>query len=499
MQLPYSRRFFLKTSTLASLGVATGGCKGLFSKEEVRFAVVGLRIRGRNHIEEFIRLAFPEPPEEGSEATPPPPPPARLVAICDVDSAILEETAAAIEKDTGSKVETYGDYRKLLEQDHIDAVVLATPNHLHALQTIWAFEAGKDVYVEKPVCHTLWEGRQMLEASIYHRRIVQSGFQNRSDVGLLAAFPRILAGELGPIQHIRGLCYRKRDSIGRADSPITPPATVDYDQWLGPAEDLPILRPQFHYDWHWVWNTGNGDLGNQGPHELDLIRWILGDPDHPSAVMTIGGRFGWDDAGETPNMQLVRYSWNQIPVDFEVRNLVLEPGTDAMPHFDQTRVGVIITCEGGRFQGGRGGGFFIDNEGQRMEAFKGDGGGDHLSSFFRAVQNRRKSELRSSLKDGYRSSALVHLANSCLRTGQSCGDTEVRATVADDPWLSEAYARYVNHLKAWNLDPSELKWNLGLDRQFDAASEQFTGDDAVQANKLLRREGRVPYQIPEYQ
>jgi predicted dehydrogenase len=499
MQPAFSRRTFLRTSALASAGLATNGCGRLFGKDEVRFAVVGIRGRGKQLIKHFIKLAYPEPADPDLPVEPVPEiPPARLVAICDVDSAELDKCAKMIQDATGATVETYSDYRKLLEQKHIDAVVIATPNHQHALQTIWACEAGKDVYVEKPVCHSVWEGRQMVAAAAYHNRIVQAGFQNRSDIGLVDAFPLILAGELGPIKHVRGLCYRNRHSIGPPVPPTTPPPTVDYDQWLGPADDLPINRQQFHYDWHWVWNTGNGDLGNQGPHELDLIRWILGDPGHPQEVFTVGGRFGWNDAGETPNMQISSYVWNNIPVHFEVRNMTVDPNTNAAPSFLGTRVGVIITCEGGQFRGGRGAGFFYDNEGKRMRAFRGDGGGDHLPSFFRSVLTRRRSQLRSSIEQGYHSSSLSHLANISYQIGDVVGDDAVQAGISEDEWLVEARIRFVDQMKSWNLNPSQLQWTLGPRLAFDGGREQFTGEHATQANPLLKREGRGSYRIPEY-
>ncbi|MEX0324465.1 MAG: Gfo/Idh/MocA family protein [Puniceicoccaceae bacterium] len=486
-----SRRSFIKGASLTACGVAASGCSGLFGKSEVRFAVVGLRIRGMQLIRQFL--------EQGKDESEPwDIPPVRLVAICDVDSEVLAESAMEIEAITSEKVETYNDYQVLLEQKHIDAVVIATPNHWHALQTIWACEAGKDVYVEKPVCHSVWEGRQMVAAARRYKRIVQSGTQNRSDLGLLAAFPRILAGELGPIRHIHGLCYRNRHRIGIQNTPLVPPASVNYDQWLGPADDLPMYRPQFHYDWHWVWNTGNGDIGNQGPHEMDLIRWVLGDPDHPQEVFSFGGRFAWDDAGETPNMQVTSFRLNGVPVTFEVRNLTIDPQTDAAPSYLGWRVGVIVTCEGGQFRGGRGGGFFYDNEGQRMQAFPGDGGGDHMAGFFRAVASRRRSELNSPLREGYLSSCLSHLGNISYRLGNTVSDETLRSSIADDPWLVAAHERHLEQLKAWNLNPAQLEWTRGPLLKFDGASEQFHGDLAAPANALLRRDGRAPYTIPSY-
>ena len=261
----------------------------------------------------------------------------------------------------------------MLERKDIDAVVLTTPNHWHALQTIWGCQAGKDVYVEKPVCHTVWEGRQMIKAAKKYGRIVQAGFQNRSDIGLNEAFPWIHSGNIGEIRMVRGLCYRNRASIGKIDSPLVPPKTVNYDTWLGPAEHEVLYRPELHYDWHWDFNTGNGDLGNQGPHELDLIRWVLGDPDHPRKIQSIGGRFGWNDAGNTPNMGITTFDWGEIPVLFEVRNLWVRPELNSAPNFKGSRVGVVVTCDGGEFRGGRGGGIVYDNNGKKMKAFKGDG------------------------------------------------------------------------------------------------------------------------------
>ena len=488
---PISRRQFIKGASLSTCGLLTSGCSGLFGKSEVRFAVVGLHIRGRQLINQFL--------EQGTEETPPwDIPPVRLVAVCDVDSDILAATAAEIEKAAGLKLETYADYQDLLAQKHIDAVVIATPNHWHALQTIWACEAGKDVYVEKPVCHSVWEGRQMVAAARKHKRIVQAGMQNRSDLGLRKAFPRLLAGDLGPIRHVHALCYRNRHSIGRQDTPLVPPPGLNYDQWLGPADDIPMYRPQFHYDWHWVWNTGNGDIGNQGPHEMDLIRWALDNPDHPREVLSFGGRFAWDDAGETPNMQMTRFNWNNVPVDFEVRNLTVDPERNVAPSFNGIRVGIIVTCEGGEFRGGRGGGFFHDNDGKRMEAFPGDAGVDHMAGFFRAVATRKRSQLASPLHEGYMSSCLCHLANISYRLGQTVGDDTLRSSIADDPWLAAAHERHRDQLKAWNLDPAQLQWTQGPLLKFDAASEQFHGDHAGPSNALLRHEGRAPYAIPSY-
>ena len=439
----------------------------------------------------FLRFSTPDGPVVTI-------PPTRMVALCDVDSAILAQQAKVIEEEFGVTVDTYTDYRKLLKRSDIDAVVLATPNHWHALQTIWACEAGKDVYVEKPICHSVWEGRQMVAAARKHRRVVQCGFQSRSDMGLLEAVPRIRNGELGAIKHIRGLCYRNRTTIGRQSEPLVPPSTVDYDQWLGPAEDLPMYRPQFHYDWHWVWNTGNADLGNQGPHELDHIRWFLGGPDHPRKVFSFGGRFGWDDAGETPNMQVTGYLFDDVPAHFEVRNLWVNPQTNNSPNFLDQRVGVIVTCEGGSFRGGGGGGHFYDNDGNRVASFPGRGGVNHLPNFLNCIQSRKQNELASTIEDGFYSSALAHLGNISYQLGETVGNDSLLSAIGNNEWLVEIHQRYMGQLRDWNLKEDQLEWTLGPQLNFEAAREQFTGELAGPANALLRRDGRAPYTIPEY-
>ena len=192
------------------------------------------------------------------------------------------------------------DIRRLLDDKSIDAISVATPNHWHALATIWACQAGKDVYVEKPVSHNVSEGRRMVEAARKYERIVQTGTQCRSHKGIQDAIDFLRSGKLGQIYMAKGLCYKPRGSIGhKPDGPV--PANVDYDIWLGPAPKRPFNPNRFHYNWHWNWDYGNGDLGNQGIHQMDLARWGLGKNELPKAVMASGGRFGYSDDGQTPN------------------------------------------------------------------------------------------------------------------------------------------------------------------------------------------------------
>lgn len=475
----FTRRRFIQNSALLAGAFAIGPARGASPNGDVRLAVVGLHSRGMQLVKDIVRT-----------------PGAAIVAFCDVDSAVLDQQAAKAEAEHGIKADKVSSYRKLLERSDIDAVVLATPNHQHAIQTIWACEAGKDVYVEKPVCHTIWEGRQMMAAAKKYNRIVQPGFQNRSDVGLNEAFDWIKAGNIGDITMVRGLCYKSRQSIGKLDTPMVPPATVNYDEWLGPAADEPLYRPQFHYDWHWSWNTGNGDFGNQGPHELDLMRWILDEPGHPLAVKSFGSRFGWHDAGETPNMQITAFDWGGVPALFEVRDLWVDPQTNARAHYKGNRVGVIITCEGGEFRGGRGGGIIYYDGNKRGEKFTGDGGFDHMPAFVRSVRSRQESDLACTLETGFLSSSLAHWGNIPIRAGSALPRPEVEKTMSRDDYLLETYERFSQHLDAWNIDRDVEQWTGGPSLTIDAASERFTGVGADQANAYLRRQDRKGYEIP---
>ncbi|MCD6303770.1 MAG: Gfo/Idh/MocA family oxidoreductase, partial [Planctomycetes bacterium] len=345
------RKFLAATSAAGTAALLGPTAKVLGANNDIRVAVIGFRSKGSQHIK-VVR---------GMKGV-------RLVALCDADRKVLDRGVADCKKH-GVSVDGYQDMRKLFDRKDIDAIITATPNHWHVLTAIWAMQSGKDVYVEKPVCHDVWEGRKIVEAARKYNRICQGGFQNRSDDGLRPFYAWLKEGHIGKVKMVRGLCYRNRSGIGKLSKPLVPPASVNYDLWLGPAADLPIYRPRLHYDWHWVWNTGNGDIGNQGPHELDLINWALGNKTIPRSVMSFGGRFGWHDAGETPNMQVAVFDCDGVPVIFEVRDLTVAPKKNYSPHYKGIRVGVIITCEGGVFRGGRGGGHVYDNNGKKIKSF----------------------------------------------------------------------------------------------------------------------------------
>jgi len=477
-----SRRNFLKAAGLTTGAVLLApGARVLGANDDVRVAVLGLGGKGSAHTKEFHAL-------DG----------VRVVAVCDPDSALVERRVADFEKQfPGEKVQGFTDFRKVLESKDVDAVVIATCNHWHSLLTIYACQAGKDVYVEKPVCHTIVEGRRMVEAARTYQRIVQAGTQSRSDVGLKELMPFLHEGGLGKIQMVRGIVYRDRNSIGKRDTPLTPPATVDYNLWLGPAPDLPMLRPRFHYDWHYIWNTGNGEIGNQGPHQTDMVCWALGDKAPLKRVLSFGGRFAWGDAGETPNLQYIIYEYGDIPVIFEVRTLWVSPTQKTLPNYRGLRTGFVVTAEKGTFVGCSGG-WVYDDKGEKVRQFKGDGGGGHAANFIAAVRSRKESDLNGHIENSYKACIPVHAANISYRLGKQLGPDALRERLSSDKEAIEAIGRYTEQLAAWNVDVTKEPWTLGAALEFDAEKERFTGTTLVEeANAFLHRQDRAPFIVPE--
>ena len=343
----------------------------------------------------------------------------RYVAVCDPDQNHVNASVKFF-ADKGLKVDGYTDLRKLLERKDIDAITSATPNHWHALVTVWACQAGKDVYIEKPACHEIWEGRKMVEAARKYNRIVQIGTQKRSSEAHKAAFEWIRAGNIGKIKWVRGFCYKPRGP-SRSEA-----ATAGL--WRGPTDRF-LSRPTWTTtsgaarrtwspcgarrcttSWHWLWNTGCGDIGNQGPHEMDIARWALGDPGLAPQAFSIGGRFGVSqigDVGETPNTQIAYFDYKPAPLIFEVRGLPARKGERRMDNYRRTGVGVgnCVQCEGGYFPCGDGGGSIFDNDGKKIKSFTGKeyagvGGEGHHENFIKAVRSRQRSDLNADIEVG---------------------------------------------------------------------------------------------------
>ena len=292
---------------------------------DIRVAIVGVRKKGVEHIKAFGEI-----------------PGVRIVALCDVDRVFLDREIKLL-AGAGKKVEGFADYRKLLEMPDLDAVVLSVPDHWHGLMTVWACQAGKDIYVEKPLSHNIWEGRVMVEAVHKYKRIVQVGSQNRSDTGLRPAAAYIRKGELGRIKLVRAISYGYREGIGKVDGPQPIPSTVDYDLFVGPAPMQPLMRQNLHYDWHWFWDTGTGEMGNLGAHNVDESRWFMGMDAPAPRVVSLGGRLGFYDDGETANTQITLFGYRPVPLIYEIRNLPRrqpgqEPGDDR--RWPRRRVGL---------------------------------------------------------------------------------------------------------------------------------------------------------------
>jgi predicted dehydrogenase len=458
----------------AAWGFPSIGVAG--TNDEIRIAIVGLNSKGRHHIELFGRV-----------------PGVRVVALCDVDKKVLGRTAKEF---FGGKVGQHIDYREVLDRKDVDAVCLATPNHWHALGAVWACEAGKDVYLEKPVSHNLWEGRQIIAAATRSGRIVASGTQSRSAPGNREFVADVRAGIYGPVKVARGLCYKERKSIGKVGGPQTPPPEVDYNLWSGPREMLPIRRGRFHYDWHWQWAYGNGDLGNQGIHQMDLCRWILGEDALAPRVVSLGGRFGYDDDGVTPNTQTILFDYPQAPLVFEVRGLPDAADSPRMSHYRGGRVAAVIEFEGGYFVGTDGGVFF-DQQGKRVKAYRGGLTTEHHVNFINAVRNRRSEDLHASALEGHLSSALCHMGNISHRLGTAVSKEQLEDQCNAEGLRSEVFGRLLEHALVHERDFTERKMMLGPSLAMDPESERFEGPLADRANALIKDDYRSGFEIHE--
>jgi len=305
-----NRRKFLKQTTAASAGVMVSLpiMKNSFAKNSpndiINIAVIGIRSRGKDHYKALAKI-----------------PNVRIAVLCDIDQRLFPEAVADVDKLTGYKPEIETEYRKVLDNKDIDAVSIATPNHWHALQTIWACQAGKDVYVEKPVSHTVLEGRKMVEAARKYNRVVQTGTQSRSNVATNKAMKFIKEDGLGHVYMAKGLCFKPRGNIGHVKNSEIPDG-VNWDAFLGPAPYRPFNENRFHYKWHWFWDTGNGDFGNQGIHQADIARWALNKRTHPVRIHSIGNFLVWDSDQETPNIQHIAFEYEDGSIlQFEVRGL----------------------------------------------------------------------------------------------------------------------------------------------------------------------------------
>ena len=482
----FSRRGFLKASAAAGgvFYVAPTSWAQKSPGDTLNAVVVGFGGRGQAHISALSGLK-----ESG----------VRLSALCDVDENVLRKNVDAQDK-KGVKVTAYTDIRKVLEDKSIDLVSIATPNHWHSLAAIWAVQAGKDVYVEKPVSHNVWEGRQLVNAARKYKKIVQTGTQSRaSRQGIGEAVKFVQSGQLGKVIAARGTCYKPRGSIGKTGGAQPIPAGLDFDLWCGPAPKDELRRKRLHYDWHWIWNYGNGDLGNQGIHQMDIARWFLGEMELSPRVWSVGGRLGYVDDGETPNTQIVFHDYAKAPLIFEVRGLPAKKGDKEMDSFMGSKVGVVIHCEGGYITvPSYTSSTAYDKAGKVIKTWKEEkGGGEapHFKNFVEGVRSRKHEELYADILQGHLSSALCHTGNIAYRLGLKAAPGEIREKIKGDREASATVERMFDHLKAneINLDTDQL--TLGPVLKMNPQTEKFIGHAA--ADKLLTRDYRKPFVVPE--
>lgn len=477
--LRLDRRRFLGTTAAFGVMSTLGSSRAMAATDEVNVGFISCGSRARGLMGQFKGLAG-----------------VNVAAVCDPDESRVKSAGG-----TFPRAKQYTDLRKLLDDDSLDAVVVATCNHWHCLAAIWAMEAGKHVYVEKPLSHSQWEGMQTVAAAKQYGKICQLGTQQRSDP-MQAEIKKFLHEEktLGEIQSARVNRYGVRPSIGKRDTPLPIADEVKYDLWLGPAQDEPIFRERLHYDWHWDWNTGSGEMGNWGVHVLDDLRnnVFQDQVKLPKRIFGGGGRLLWDDAGDSPNVHFVYFDTGEIPTVIGLANIKASPDANGSPKHPGPGSGYIAYCEGGRFEGQRGRGRAFDADGKVIKEFRGNSGnGLHQQNFIDAVRQEDESLLNAHVSVGNDSTGWCNLANIAFRAGSDFRwDAADLSGDASEIWsglLEEMKETMANH--SLTLDSPGVKLSPMLN--IDPATEQFVGDHAESANRFIKREYRAPYVVPE--
>lgn len=474
-----NRRMFMEDSMLATAALAAAASPlTILSQEKstgnpsnrVRVAILGCRIRGKQHASELAKV-----------------PDCEIAYVCDPDKNLASELSTIIEKQQGRAPKAVQDMRRVFEDKSVDAVFIATPNHWHALAAIWAMQSGKDAYVEKPVSHNITEGRRMVQVARKTNRICQGGTQNRSNMALAEAIEYMKAGKLGEVKLARSIIYGGRGSIGPKGN-YEPPRDVDYNLFMGPAPLTPLDRKNLHYDWHWNWQTGNGELGNNNIHSIDICRWGLGLDGLCHSAISYGGRFGYVDAGQTPNTQVCIFDYGDRTIVSETRGLKSE----------QFRKGFT---GGWLFHGTKGsiaGNSLFDLEGNLVSTFTAKRKSEnHFSNFINAVRSRKRESLNAEILEGHLSTALCHIGNISWRLGQEASASAVRESlqklkVHDD--VASTFDRTVKHLETNQVSLDKTRMTQGVRLEITPKGEEFVGNS--NANALLTREYRKPFVVP---
>ena len=472
----FTRRQFVATTAAAGVSLSLARPSFALANDSINLGFISCGGRAGEHLRKFGGMSD-----------------VNVAAICDPDESRLGSV-----KERFPKAQAYTDLRKLLDDKSIDAVVVATSNHWHCLASIWAMQAGKHVYVEKPLSHNQWEGQQTVAAAKKYDRVCAIGTQQRSDP-MQAEIQKFLHEDkaLGEIQSARVNRYGVRGAIGKRDTPLQVAQNVDYDLWLGPGEDRPIMRNKLQYDWHWDWNTGSGEMGNWGVHVLDDVRNnIFQDRvTLPKKIFGGGGRIVYGDAGETPNVHFVYFDTGSIPVVIGLSNLPAGPGVKGSPKHPGPGSGYVAYCEGGRLEGQRGGAVAYDAEGKQVKRFRGNSGGGHQQNFIDAMRAGDASLLNSDVKVGHDSTGWCNLANIAFRAGVPFREDEAKA-IKDPNWKS-LLGEMREHLGAYSMRMESPEIVLSPVLEFDPQTEAFVGDNAEAANSFLNREYRAPFQVPK--
>ena len=475
-----NRRNFLRTvgvgATAATILAPAHKLWAANVNEEINVGFISCGGRSRNLMSQFSKV-------EG----------VNIGAVCDPDQSRIDMVQEAF-----PKVKSFTDMRELFADPEIDAVVIATCNHWHCLAAIWAMEAGKHVYVEKPLSHTQWEGEQTVAAARRYNKVCQIGTQQRSDP-MQAEIKKFLHEEkaLGEIKAARVNRYGVRGSVGKRDTPLEIPKEVNYDMWLGPAQKKPIFRDSLHYNWHWDWNTGSGEMGNWGVHVLDDVRnnIFLDSVTTPKRIFGGGGRVVWNDAADSPNVHFVYFDTGSIPVVIGLSNLPSETGGKKSPDMPGPSSGYLAYCEGGEFHGQRSRAVAKDKDGKVIREFKGNSGDVlHQKNFIDAVRANDSSMLNAEVQVGHDSTGWCNFANIAFMSGKQFHRADADAVTVES-WHA-LLGQTEQHLEAHGLtfDDKAIKLSpmLSLNDQ-----GRFVGDHADTANRLLKREYRQGYEVPE--
>ena len=484
----FNRRTFIQTSAAATGSLLIAGTKssygsstpGRSANDRVRIAVVGLNGRGKAHIDGWLNADNVE-----------------IAYLVDPDSQVLAEKMKYLEKKQKGKVtaKPIADVRTALEDKSLDAISIATPNHWHSLMTIWGAQAGKHVYVEKPMSHDVIEGKHVVEAQKKYGVVIQHGTQRRSNAGIAGLHEALKSGKLPKLKIAYGYACKPRVGIGTKKAEAHP-SHLDWDLWKGPAVIDQFHANLVHYNWHWFWPTGNGELNNQGAHQLDVARWALDDDQtHPVRVMGMGGRFQWDDQGETPNTMFSMAEYpNGQKVFFNVRNVNYKGYKQQIYNEYYLEDGSVITGEGK---------YMIRRPGsEKAEPLKLDKGkvtpGGCYGSFIKAVRASDPSMANGTALEAHYSCVLGHLMNNSYRLGKQIPFDAVAAKFGDNADAAEHFEKLHSIMQdGVGMPVDKEQYNVGPMLQFDPASERHTGDMAEQANALLKSPSNKAFQIPD--